>query len=426
MIERARTHHFSPRALRRTLVLAAAILLAGCGAQAAVISPAASPSLESLSPTATATRTVDPTPTKSLGPTFQPIDVWATPTPKSGKAVPTAQDNVPQPRRPSPAQDPDWLALKAAGRVALVDGQRVILPPEADPLVMPDTGQPVPGARTLDISYSRWIIEPTGGGRDELGRAYTDENYWQLCEVGATTVALSYWQTLTGHPDVRGTKGYFIDPYASEGVAWPSPGPILPRANGKVVGTYFSGEDHVSGYTAYARGYMLYLATQVQPPGWKSTGMAVFAVNGRPIYKTFGAPRPNIIAALNWEASDHDEDDWMNFWYAGVTRFEPTLARDLQMAVTLDVGRDGVPVVAVLDAHDLPNWQAGAATRHLFHGIAIVGYDNTANPPTYSYVETCGRQCNSRAGNYNGKLQIAPQSVIVDAIQDTLGSGFVW
>jgi hypothetical protein len=423
MTERARSHHLSQRALRRGLALSAAVLLAGCGVQAAVSSPTFSPSAVAPLPTATATPTVDPTPTRSLGPTMQPIDVWATPTARVGKPVPTAQDNIAQPRRPSPVQDADWLALKASGRIALVDGKRTILPPDADPLVMPGSDQPVPSARTLDIGYSRWIIEPAGGGRDELGRAYSNDNYWQLCEVGATAVTLSYWQTLTGGPDVRGTKGYFIDPYASEGVRWPSPGPILPKVNGKVVGTYFSGEDRVNGYTAYARGYILYLATQVQPPGWQATGMAVYAINGKPIYRTIGAPRPNIITALNWEASGHDEINWMNYWYTGVMRFEPTFARDLQMAVTLDVGRDGVPVIAVLDAHDLPNWGGG---RHLVHAIAIVGYDNTSNPPTFSYVETCGRQCNSRPGNYNGKLQIAPQSVIAGAIQDTLGSGFVW
>jgi hypothetical protein len=425
MIESAGIHHLSPCALRRGLVLAAAVLLAGCGAEAVTSSPTAASGVSLPLPTID-TPTVDPTPLITPGPTFQPIDVWATPTPRTGRAVPTAQDNISQPRRPAPVQDARWLALKAAGRIALADGRPVVLAADADPLTMPDTGQPVPGARTLDISYSRWIIEPTGGGRDELGHAYSDENYWNLCEVGATTVTLSYWQTLTGHPDVRGTKGYFIDPYASEGVRWPSPGPKLPAANGKVIGTYFSGQDHVNGYTAYARGYILYLATQVQPPGWKSKGEAVFALNGRPIYRTLGAPRPNIITVLNWEASGHDQSDWMNFWYTGVTRFEPAFARDLQMAVTLDVGRDGVPVVAVLDAFDLPNWQAGAATRHLFHGIAIVGYNNTSNPPTYSYVETCGRQCNSRAGNYNGKLQTAPQSVVVRALQDALGSGFVW
>ena len=170
-------------------------------------------------------------------------------------------------------------------------------------------------------TYSRWIIEPTGGGRDELGHAYENKNYWNYCEVGATAVALSYWQTLTGQPDVRGTKGYYIDPYYSEGVGWPSPGPVLPRANGKVIGTYFSGEDRVNGYTAYARGYILYLATQVQPPGWEAKGMAVYAIKGRPIYRTIGAPRPNVIAALNWEASGHDSANWMNYWYTGVMRF---------------------------------------------------------------------------------------------------------
>jgi hypothetical protein len=363
-----------------------------------------------------------------MGSTFQPIDVFATPTvfPRSG-ALPTDQVDSPAPRRPVPVQSAEWLALKASGRIALVDGRVVVLDPGADPMVSPSTGQPVPAKRTLDTSYARWIIEPIGYGKDVKGNSFSNTNYWNLCEPGATAAALYYWQQLTGHPNVAGMEGWFLDPYAAEGVAWPSPGPKVVVSGGKRIGTYWSGTDTVNGYTAHGRGYIMYLGMSIQPPGWQSTGIPVYAdARGRPLYPTIGAPRTNIQVALNWEASNHDEAGWSEFWYAGVMRFEPTLAHDLRAAVMLDVGRDSVPVVVELDTHGLPNWQDGSKTRHVRHAVTIVGYDNGANPPTYTYIDTCGRSCNSKGGNQNGQIHLIAQSQMIAAIQDTVGSGFLW
>jgi hypothetical protein len=109
-----------------------------------------------------------------------------------------------------------------------------------------------------------------------------------------------------------------------------------------------------------------------------------------------------------------------------VTRPDPALERDLALAVALDVGRDGVPVIAAADTFDLPNWQAGSATPHIRHAVAIVGYDNAADPPTFTYIDTCGRSCNLRGGNQNGQLHVISQAGMVAAIRDTVGSGFVW
>jgi hypothetical protein len=422
------------------VVLAAGALfvgLRGGGGETAVAAP--SGTVAAVSPTASfwlatpsvartvaASGTSSPTP---IEPTFQPIDVLATPTaPPSKGALPTDQVDSPAPRRPVPAQAPDWLALKGAGRIALVGGKTVVLEAGADPLVNPSTGALVPATDILDTSYARWIIEPLGYGKDEKGNSFSDRNLWNLCEPGATTVALYYWQQLTGHPNVTGTAGYFLDPYAAEGAAWPVPGPTVVRSSsGARIGTYWSGSDRLNGYTAHARGYIMYLGMAVAPPGWQSKGIAVYAAaNGRPLYPTIGAPRTNIQVALNWEASGHDPAAWSAFWYASVMRFEPTAARDLQMAVTLDVGRDGVPVVVELDTHGLPNWQAGSKTPHIRHAVTIVGYDNASKPPTYTYIDTCGRSCNSRAGNHNGALHVIAQSQMVSAMQDTVGSGFVW
>ena len=437
------------RPARRALgvaLAAALVAVAGCGVLAPnatpTVSPTTAPTPTGSSPSLTpATSPLDPptagfTPSPTPDSSFRPIDVWATPTPAPSEgALPSDQTDVPAPRRPLPVQSADWLALKAAGRLALVDGQPTVLLPNADPLKMPRLGQPVPAARTLATDYARWIVEPLGKGRDVNDNFYQDDNYWNFCEVGASTVALYYWQQLTGHPNVKGTFGYFIDPYAAEGVAWPSPGPTLPMAGGsdasgtlgtERLGTYWTGEDHVNGYTAYARGYQLYLAMKMQPPGWKSTGMDVFAADGKPLYRTWGAPRTNVQVALNWEASGHNRTNWADFWYTGVMRFEPTFARDLQMAVMLDVGRDGVPVIAQLDTYSLPNWQDGSKTPHTHHAVAIVGYDNTSSPPTYSYIDTCARGCNSRPGNRTGSVYLIPQDQMVEAIQGTVGSGFVW
>ena len=423
------------------VVLAASALLVGLpdgGGERATSSPSTSTpstgiaqgsptaSFAALSPSAAA----DATPGSSrTGATFQPIDVFATPSspPRSG-ALPTDQVDSPAPRRPIPVQSADWLALKAAGRIVLVDGHVVVLSAGADPLVGPGTGLPVPSAAILDTAYARWIIEPLGNGSDEKGDHFSDKNYWNLCEAGATTATLYYWQRLTGTPDVTGTAGYFLDPYTAEGVGWPAHGPTVARSgSGARIGTYWSGSDRVNGYTAHARGYIMYVGMAMQPPGWLSTGEAVYGtVTGKPIYPTIGAPRTNIQAALNWEASGHAVSGWSQFWYSSVMRFDPTAARDLQMAVTLDVGRDGVPVVVELDTHDLPNWQAGSRTPHIRHAVTIVGYDNAASPPTFTYIDTCGRSCNPRGGNDNGQIHVISQSQMVSAMQDSVGSGFVW
>jgi hypothetical protein len=371
---------------------------------------------------------LEPTAVTTPGPTFDTINLFATPSPPpAGGGQPTDPAFAVDPRRPLPVQTNDWLNMKAAGRIALVAGKIAVLDPNVSPMTNPFTGAVLPSAFTLETSWTRWVVEPTGSGTDEKGNRYSDLSYWNLCGPGASTVALYYWQQLTGHPDVTGTAGYFLDPYAGEGVSWPSPGPSVASSGTTRLGTYWSGSDRIGGFSAHGRGFILYMATVTQPPGWQSPGIAVFAnSNGAALYPTRGAPRTNIQAGLNWEISGHAEETWATAWYASVIRPDPTLAQDLQSAVTLDVGRDGVPVIAALDTFDLPNWQDGAATPHTRHAVAIVGYDNAASPPTYTYIDTCGRSCNNRGGNQNGQLHVIAQSRMVLAIQDKVGSGFVW
>ena len=352
------------------------------------------------------TQTPDPT---RAGPTIPPVNVLLRP------------DQWPDPRRPFPTQPLDWLNVKAAGRVALVNGKLTVLPDIADPLVNPITGVHVPDKTVLDTSWTRWIIEVPGSGIDEKGGYFSNLSYWEFCGNGAMTVVLWYWQQLTGHPNVTGTEGYFLDPYAAEGVPWPARGPQIPPN-----GTYWSGSATVSGFEAHGRGFEMYLAMAAQPPTWQSTGYALWALDGKPLYPSFGTPPDNIVAGLNWEVSGYDQSIWPTAYYSFVFPADPTLARDLTQAVTIDVGRDSVPVLVMADSFDLPNWQDGAATPHIPHSIAIVGYDNTANPPTFTYTETCGRACNRRGGNQNGDIHTIPQAQLVKAIQDQKGLGFAW
>jgi len=334
----------------------------------------------------------------------------------------------PSPARPIPSQSVEWLTAKSFGRVALVGGKTVLLDPAVDPLRMPGTGVPVANARTLNVTWTRWIVEPPGRGADEKGNVYKDTSFWNLCGPGSATVTLYYWQKLTGQPNVTGTRGYFLDPYAAEGVGWPSAGPAIPTSNGKRLGTYWSGSDTVSGFTAHARGFVMYMAIKSQPPTWKATGIAVWADDsGHAYYPTRGASREDIQTGLNWEISGRNATgDWMDSWYGAVNNNDPALARDLQAAVMLDVGRDGVPVVAAVDTFDLPNWQKGSSTPHTRHAVSIVGYNNTANPPTYTYLDTCGHSCNPRGGNRNGQIHVISQSKMVAAMTDDVGVGFTW
>jgi hypothetical protein len=367
----------------------------------------------------------------ATAPPFYALNVLATPSPgpgQSGSATGEFDFSFVDDRRPLAQQSSDWLSLKAAGRVNLQGGRIGLVDAGSNPLVGA-TGAQVPAARTLEVGWTRWVVEPPGSGLDAKGNRYSDQSYWNLCGPGTMTVALYYWQQLTGRPNVTDAAGYFLDPYAAEGVAWPSGGPSFIDASGAAeqLGTYWSGTDTASGYRANGRGYLMYLAMAAQPPGWASTGIDVFTdQRGHPLYPTRGASPRSILMAINWEVSGHDPSAWADAWYTAVTNVDPTLARDLQQAVMLDVGRDGVPVIAAVDSFELPNWQAGAATPHIQHGVTIVGYDNAANPPTYTYIDTCGRSCDNRGGNQNGQVHVTTQAAMVRAIRDTGGSGFIW
>ena len=389
------------------------------------------PATASLAPSSpSGSPSVGPTAVPSYASGFQPLDVVAPdPSPSFGP-VPSGLSGFPRfdPSRPAPVQSPDWLALKAGGLVALVDGRIVALSASADPLTVTASGKLLPASYTLDVAWTGRIVEPPGSGTDEKGNRYSDLTYWNLCGPAAATVVLYYWQQIGGHPNVTGTAGYFLDPYVAAGVAWPSPGPaVAVSSSGTRLGTYWSARDTLSGYVANGRGFLMYMAMNVQPPGWLATGLDVFtSSDGGPMYPTRGASPRGIAVALNSEIAGPGAPNWADTWYVYVTKGDPTLATDLHEAVQLDVGRDHVAVVAAADTHELPNWQARSAAPHTRHAISIVGYDDAASPPTYTYIDTCGRSCNGRAGNTNGDTHTISQAAMVQALQDSAGIGFVW
>src|SRR5664280_691473 len=317
------------------LVIASSAVLVGMQPGASSVPKAGGSQVIAFDPTAAATSSAllvpgtmyadptatEPSPTESLGPTFQPIDVFATPSPAPARgALPTDPSFAQDVRRPLPVQSADWLELKAAGRIALVGGKVVALDAHAAPLVDQGTGLPVPAKRTLDVTWTRWVVEPPGYGTDDKGNHYSNLSYWNLCGDGAMAVALWYWQQLGGYPDVTGTAGYFLDPYAAEGLAWPALGPAIAVSGGQRLGTYWSSSDGVSGFTAHGRGFVMYLAMAAQPATWQSTGLSVFARNGKALYPTSGTPRTNIQTGLNWEVSGRDPSNWTQAYYASVIR----------------------------------------------------------------------------------------------------------
>jgi len=71
------------------------------------------------------------------------------------------------PGRPIPAQSTEWRTLKASGRVVLSNGKIGLLDADVDPLANPSTGTSIADARTLDLTWTRWIVEPPASGVDE-------------------------------------------------------------------------------------------------------------------------------------------------------------------------------------------------------------------------------------------------------------------
>jgi len=332
-------------------------------------------------------------------PAFGPAAVAATPPGTTGGAIPDMRGS-------GATQDPDWVALKEGYRIG-VDASR-------QPIVLstPLVGGGSMSALTvyshqLVTSYTSKLVEPEGGNnfaeKDDASTSYVDRNYWNYCGPGAATAAFYYW-----NPTAVTNKaaGSFIEPTTAT----------------TRVSTYWdqSDSDFNGSYATNARNYLMWMAEYVDPPSYGTRGAICFTCS--PV----GAGLSDLRDALNWEASGENPNTWTNFFYykvmpSGETSLHDKVGTDIVdwgLAVLVDVRTkyfDETPSPGQWEF--LPNW-----TTSVDHSIAIVGIDDNASPPTYTYVDTCGKHCGSTS---NGGTHVVSQHNMFQAI-DELGFGIVW
>jgi hypothetical protein len=116
--------------------------------------------------------------------------------------------------------------------------------------------------------------------------------------------------------------------------------------------------------------------------------------------------------AVNWEISDHAGNGrWATwFYYTEPNTGSRFTAAQFNDDVVSDLAASGAAVIVAVDADYLPNWPDLAKPLH--HAITIVGYDNTDD--TYTFVDTCGRQCGSTS---NGGTHLITQKKLFKAMQ---------
>jgi hypothetical protein len=307
---------------------------------------------------------------------------------------------------PYATQDPNWLADKYAFRVR----SNVPPPPVTGTFTQRLPGKanfggptlpPAPLAYTLPTSTTQVasVWEPSDGNHpndgpgtpswDDDKNAYNDRSFFDLCGPGAAVVTLAYWP---GTP-VTMISENVLDPNKNVTTSWNS-------------GRY--------------RGYMLYLAWQMQPPGWSSAGMMD---TGH--YPSLGTTLQALRDGMNWEISSHDASTWANRYYT-VTWWTGQTAKTLHAQVVADVYFNSVPVIAEVNARMLPTWTTGTRINHF---ITIIGYNDSQG--VYYYTDTCANSttCGSLK---DGGVHTVSQSQMWNAITNvpvnqSLGDGgWVW
>ncbi len=280
--------------------------------------------------------------------------------------------------------DPKAMTAKLEGRL----GTTVDIHGQRRPQVLPHRISAPPPALMLPTRDSARFVEPPGFGTDDAGKTYTDANYWNFCSAGAATVAASYFIS-----DPANVTGAFREPYG--------PYSVTTRWDAADV-------DSNQGFNAKARAYMLFMATQVQPPSFSNPGIDDFST-----YPTMGGSPQGIRDAINWEISGHlrSGGKWATYFYFTRENSGPAFSPDQMNAdIVADIAGAGAPVIVAVDADYLPNWPDLAKPLH--HAITVVGYDNVNG--TYTYVDTCGRQCGSLT---NGGTHDIPQAKLFKAVQ---------
>jgi hypothetical protein len=278
---------------------------------------------------------------------------------------------------------PSAVKVKEAGRLAT----RLEIGGHRHPIVNPQRITAPPPALTLPTKDTARFVEPPGFGTDDHGKNYTDVNFWNFCTAGAAAVAASYFI-----PDPVELSGTFREPYGPFGVTtrWDE-----------------AGDDANLGYPTKGRAYIMFMAMQVQPPSFDNPGIDDFST-----YPTRGGSPQGMRDAINWEISGHQRGGkWATFFYFTEENSGPTFTPErLNADIVADIAGAGVPVVVAVDADYLPNWPDLAKPLH--HAITIVGYDNTND--TYTYLDTCGRQCGSLT---NGGTHDISQAKMFKAVQ---------
>ncbi|GHO61751.1 hypothetical protein KSC_006430 [Ktedonobacter sp. SOSP1-52] len=203
----------------------------------------------------------------------------------------------------------------------------------------------------LNTSYADWILEPPSSGKDAKGYSYVDGLFGLFCGPGAATVSLDYWNNVN-------TRAIGLHAYSTPNT------------------TTWWGDSNPGGLKDTA--YMMYLATQVNPPSYVSPGMMTWAGNNTTTYLQ------DLVDAMNWESSNHSSTWQSNPFYLIVSN--PTLSQ-LQADVTTDIYNNGIPPVVLVNDAYLPDW-ANSPYKGRGHYVSIIGYNNAAG--TFTYEETCG------------------------------------
>ena len=291
--------------------------------------------------------------------------------------------------------DPAKVAAKEAGQLTRQGNLATLIAPG----VTPSTASNADPSLVLDTSVSGLIVEQRGDLYDDLHHLYGDRNYWNFCAAGAATVATYYWTF--GFP----AAGYFTEPY----------GPHTSTTYWRSSDTGTS-SDTSNGYGTNGRNYVIYMAEKVLPPTFGRPGIDNFDS-----YPTTGGSLPDMRDAVNWESTNHSPDWETVGWYT--VHSGAGTQTELVNNVKTDVFWNSTPVIASVHTYvssslHLPNWTANAN-----HAITIVGYNDTTS--TFTYLDTCGKNCNVSSGNHNGGTYTVSYSTMYQLIKDQ-GYGYVW
>ena len=233
-----------------------------------------------------------------------------------------------------------------------------------------------------------------------------DNNFFILCGPGAADIALWYWP----NPPSLISESNVVDPrQPSTSTTW--------------FGTDIDGTERM-------RGYLAYLAWQMEAQGWTQPGILEQYAPG-------GTRLQEEEEALNWEETGHQTNTafYVVEWHWDKT-YNPNGGTQtiFHQDVVDDIYYNLAPVVVEVNAQLLPNWpDNGSQTLHY---ITVLGYsDNFLNKDgsygEYYYTDTCANltHCGS---NSTGSVLTASYNKMWTAIMgapyspSTGDGGWIW